>query len=619
MNYLELNLMKINKKYPHICMELQKHNYDPEVYHFSRMESGLGNVEYTLPSSSPQLLFENNDAQLELALWVQSLSDALSNHDHILLYGLGLGYHLRLLLDMYPNKWIYVYEPDMDLFITALINEDLRDILDHPNVKSMAVGISMGQRRQLIFPICQLAQGTCSVVRLPFHYKTRMGEIQGFQQVFDEIVTEYKINQNTLIRFKDIWMINRFNHFVTNLSSLSLFQLKGMFQNTPALIVGSGPSLELDINWIRELKDYCLIIAAGSSVQALLQHGITPHLVVVIDGGPVVENIFLVPGSEKVPLLYTPSANYKATDRVNAVMFHAYDDTDPVTRYFFETDKEEPILRSLASVSGTAVQAAVYMGCSDIIFAGQDFSFPSDKHYSNGVAHVHEVHQSRAISQANIWVENVSGSSNRTTLPYKILLNKMEEVLSWFPEVNFINTSKLGAKIEGTNWVPIEEIIDRLKNTNDPDPDRFEKALVNKPRRYNPTQIEDIVNKIKRIAVEIERISEKTRKILRLLRKLEELSRTNPRKCENTMVVVEEIWSSIVDGEIFKTLYEPLLPEELQFFDNHLSRIISEENIHDKSKYFVMYLGKIVREIIGIQPKLEDLYRISIERIKRSN
>ncbi len=619
MSYAAQNMHYLKEKYNHTYNMLQNYPNNDRLYQQIIMQDGLKNIIFPTSTGTELYLYERQNTVLSLALWMQSIAEMLSKYDHILLYGLGLGYHLKLLLEHYPNKWIYVYEPDADMFMTALATEDFSSLLSHPNVKAVGVGQTIEEKRQVIYPICNLAQGSCAFITIPFYEQRNPEELNRFREEFPVTVSEYNVNQSTLIRFKDDWMHNRLNHLATNLNSYSITGFKDRLAEIPALIVGSGPSLQQDIETVRKLKSHCLVIAAGSSLQALLHHEITPHIVVVVDGGPVVENIFQASESLQIPIVYTSTSNYKVTDKTQASRIHVFDDTDRVTCYFMGEDEREPVFRSLASVSGMAVQVAAYLGCTTIALAGQDFSFPEDRHYAEGVAHIGEQQRQATVQSADIYVDNVKGGQNRITLPYKVLQRNMEEVISWYPNIHFINTSKIGASIAGTEWLAAEQLYEQWQQGSVVQQDWFEKEIVHNAAGYGSERMEHTTAKLASVPGKLERIQQTLRGIIRQLSRLAELSRKNPQKCLNSMRVIERDWSSIVDEEVFNILFEPLLPAELQFFDSHLSLIIEEQNIIKKAKYFETYLGKIVQEISKTVPKLEGLYREAKERINGGN
>src|SRR5690606_38331900 len=88
--------------------------------------------------------------------------------------------------------------------------------------------------------------------------------------------------------------------------STSIKALKDLYKGCTALVVGAGPSLELDIPQIKENYDRLFIIAAGSSIQSLLYYGIKPHLIVSIDPAEINGKVFENVDTSNVPLVYVP-------------------------------------------------------------------------------------------------------------------------------------------------------------------------------------------------------------------------------------------------------------------------------------------------------------------------
>ena len=67
---------------------------------------------------------------------------------------------------------------------------------------------------------------------------------------------------------------------------------------------------------LKKLKKHALIIAAGSSTQALLKNGITPHLIISMDGSEPNYRAFKNLNLKGVPLLFSPIIKYKILDEV---------------------------------------------------------------------------------------------------------------------------------------------------------------------------------------------------------------------------------------------------------------------------------------------------------------
>ncbi|WP_080832509.1 motility associated factor glycosyltransferase family protein [Cohnella massiliensis] len=616
MTILETNLKFLRQSYPHVYRLLNESPSTSANYRSFVSKDGLGNIEVCFNERKTEFLYDPSQTAMEAARWLQSITEHVSQQEHILIYGLGLGHHLQLLLTYYPQKWVYVYEPDLEMFRKAIETEDLSLLLSHQNVKALAVGKSAEAKRQLIYPICTHAQGSCSFLCLPYYERVASSDLRDFRQEIPSIVSEFNVNQNTLVQFKEQWLRNRLNHISTNLSSIPLHALKGLFQNIPVIIVGSGPSLKEDVEWIRRLRDHCLIFAAGTSVQPLLHFGIEPHLVVMVDGGSIVELVFQDEASRNVPMLYSPTTNFRVTDLMTSQLFHFYDHTDQVSKHYMELTDEDPVFYSSASVTGMAIQAAVYMGCKEIIFAGQDFSFPGNNYYAPGVTHFAEQGQKYVVSNAQDEVENVLGTTNRTTSSYRVLLRNTEEIISRLPGVRFINTSSVGAKIAGTEWKRMEMYYEEINGGLITAPKCISDVLkVN--ARYSTERVASILTKIKSIQVDLGVYQQKFHEIKKLIGKLAEWSRTNPNKCAKTLESIEDHWAAVVNRESFRALYESLLPQELHYFDSHLSSIVAEKTIIGKARMFETYVGKIVNEMLEVTPLLKEIAVEAISRLKQ--
>jgi hypothetical protein len=81
--------------------------------------------------------------------------------------------------------------------------------------------------------------------------------------------------------------------------------LWGAFEGVPGVVVGAGPGLDKNLHVLQELQDRCLIVGVNSSLPALNDASIDPHLTVVCEAKPVgpsiagcqaVCNTIMVPG-----------------------------------------------------------------------------------------------------------------------------------------------------------------------------------------------------------------------------------------------------------------------------------------------------------------------------------
>ncbi len=79
-------------------------------------------------------------------------------------------------------------------------------------------------------------------------------------------------------------------------------QYKGIYKNMDALVVGAGPSYDLQKKAVQKAQDKILIIACGSAVQLLLEDGIIPDFAVYLDPNPPKERYQMI--ETDVPLIF---------------------------------------------------------------------------------------------------------------------------------------------------------------------------------------------------------------------------------------------------------------------------------------------------------------------------
>jgi len=101
-----------------------------------------------------------------------------------------------------------------------------------------------------------------------------------------------QISTNTInYRIKQ-WIDN----FKANLSTVAggygVHSLTGTLEGVPSILVGSGPTLDRNIQALFGLQNKACIVCCDSALRALLDHKIRPHLVLTTDSKPKVANFF---------------------------------------------------------------------------------------------------------------------------------------------------------------------------------------------------------------------------------------------------------------------------------------------------------------------------------------
>jgi hypothetical protein len=158
--------------------------------------------------------------------------------------------------------------------------------------------------------------------------------------------------------------------------------------NEPFAIAGGGPSIKYTVEHLRGFR---VVIAAGSSHDWLLEHGIKPTYCLILDPDPASANYIKTP---------SPTCNYLVASCCDAKVFDALEGY-PVTRWHaagpdpdwfikswteagLAADDDKPILGGGCTCGLRCITIAMVLGYRNLHFFGMDSSldYTSEKHHA---------------------------------------------------------------------------------------------------------------------------------------------------------------------------------------------------------------------------------------------
>lgn len=544
--------------------------------------------------------------------WLEAVRGSVGDLNIIFVYGFGQGLGIADLLEMYPNRWLFVYEPDEEAFMDSMQNYDFRDLLSHPNLHWLSVGES--QLNMLFYLVCSYMQQEMAFVALRHYLDHDMEILHDIKKKFTEYSFTFNSNKRTEEFFRQDWIRNSLYQMPSMLTSPSIEQVRDSFKGVTAVITASGPSLQKDIEWIERLKSHALVIAAGSSIQALVKHDLRPHMTVIMDGNEINNKVFKDPKTLEAPLFHTSSAYYEISARKHDQLIYSVMGNDEFSQYLMGLTKEEISISSTPTVAGTAIQAAIRLGATRIIMMGQDLSFPDNQYYSDGVGHVEAKATAITVQTATQKILNVKGTYNLTDSSFMFMKDSLEEIINAYPTIEFINTTKNGAVIEGTTWMPIEEAFTLIADQH-VEPDPIESLIAKSKAEINYSKKEYVQTKISYVINDLKEMKKEIIDIQKLMSKIEEHSRTKPMKAQNTLELIEQKWGKIANREWFEPIFNTVMPTDLREFDQQLPFIVNEKNLPIKCKLINQYLGKLLKDLVEKESFLEQLLNESLIKI----
>ena len=306
---------------------------------------------------------------------------------YLVVLGSGMAEHLPALADLTECKSIIIVEPDIRLLHASLQNfdwggligrfdrqkgfefnlvmnvdpqlalVDLRSIIRNQRTPSFLDGLCVFEHYQAdhFRPIKEQLFGDCSNL------------VAGLGFIFDEMNMVHN------------------SYFNLRRGKLRIFQSDLPPNKYSAFVVGSGPSLDNDIDAIRAHAGTALVLSCGSSIAPLLDSGIVPDFHIECEN--VIENYEMLclvaerHDISKIPLI--------AGSTVHPGMLELFDD---VTVYFrrglasyhlFSPGEWSRLANCTPTVTNAGTVFAMEVGCKDIYLFGVDLgSRESDKHHA---------------------------------------------------------------------------------------------------------------------------------------------------------------------------------------------------------------------------------------------
>lgn len=399
-------------------------------------------------------------------------SSAKSGEDRVhLLLGLGLGYILDETFQNSPGQ-IVVYEPDMAILRFALENVDLTEIFRSGRVRLAATHFDLlAFLRARIYSDFDL-----DILILPSAATLLASEIPVLVQKMKALIVDWARDYRTVQRFHLQWMEQFFNNFPSFATTETIEQLFNRFQGKPALVISRGPSLDAALDSVKALADSTVLIAVGSAVRRLWEHGLSPDFAVFYDANGIQEQLHGIPDAalEKITFILCPSTQqegYTSPSRGKLVFFSQ--NGRQMCDWMDQTlGRKHLRLEGGGTVSLIAMQLALAMGCQSVILVGQDLAFPNNQVYAGGIALQTDDQGNMTLpSTATLYAEpeamatvrGQNGETLQTLSAYTGFIRHFEALaakVNTSPQaVQLYNASIGGAAIEGYVLKPLSEFI----------------------------------------------------------------------------------------------------------------------------------------------------------------
>ncbi|RMH40735.1 MAG: DUF115 domain-containing protein [Deltaproteobacteria bacterium] len=312
----------------------------------------------------------------------------------------------------------------------------------------------------------------------------------------ERALSEVRVQFNTVKNFAPTWVAQGIANLAAVASWPSIAPLRGAFAGVPAVVVAPGPSLAKNVDVLRRLKGRALIITFSHTLKALAAADVVPDLVLCADPQDVRYHFDGVSLAD-VGAMINGVTVHPALFELGAPRYFTFAANSQLDDWIYESFGDEARLDGGGSVATSACTLALQLGCDPIVFAGLDLSFPGGKYYvdtscdgqtevvrrddgslvvrgwSEGFKNLQVVRgaeESRV--QAAVELPGYHGGTVVTNFMLSLFHKWFEEqVAEHGDRVRFINATEGGARIAGTEQLPLAEVASQVATSGAGDVD----------------------------------------------------------------------------------------------------------------------------------------------------
>ncbi|NHN33874.1 motility associated factor glycosyltransferase family protein [Paenibacillus agricola] len=581
-----------------------------------REHINLKTAKNGLPTLS--VMFEGNETFLhskydpihESEQWLAEYEERVHEYEHVFFYGVGFGYHIETLMKKYSNKSFSIYEPDASVFYEYISNRNLSE-LPLKSLKRIMIEYVPSVLWLEIDRFLSAFNDKVLIITHPIYSRVYAEQTNRFQEYFTKAIEQKRTHLASTSSYEKLWTVNSMHNFIKVLETPNILRdMKGFFKDKPVLMVAAGPSLEEEFEHIKYIKENRLayIIAIGSANKALLSQGIFPDAVTSYD--PNIYNHLtyeeiITQKLSNIPMIFGTSVGYKTVELYPGPMLHMVTIQDPVSVYYLQEERlleNGEFVTDAPSIAVITLELLHKLECNLLIMVGQNFAFKNNQYYSTGVNYTYRTNELSDSENADMeMVESVDGGEVQTMKGHSVGRIQMEQYLSRMTNIKVVNTTKNGAKIQGTEFITLEQIIETELKEQVVDPQWY----MTTPNPYNLDKLSHQVENMEKSRQELRELFEQ---LAKTLQKMETLVTYNEAtQLKKMFPKLDKITKKFLANDFYKVFLSPALRLAREQLNNSIIPIREIADMVEKARKTKNVFGQYVYDCQNMFQTLENM------------
>ncbi|MBO8415112.1 MAG: DUF115 domain-containing protein [Proteobacteria bacterium] len=211
-----------------------------------------------------------------------------------IMFGVGLGYVLEHLYASIEVANLIIIEPDNDVFFASLHTFEWAPLIEFLKQNNYGLYLMLGEDKENLYSDLNNFYDRHGRFLAGFFWNFVHYRSEQINELTDLVLKEYSRTYAAMGFFDDhLFGISHGSHLLLNHARLGRDDVElpeQIRENVPVFVIGNGPSLSNDLDFIRKNQDKAVIIACGTAIETLYNAGIQADFYAATERIPTLRN-----------------------------------------------------------------------------------------------------------------------------------------------------------------------------------------------------------------------------------------------------------------------------------------------------------------------------------------